>query len=310
MFFQKKEEDNIVHINDINELKLAKIKPSDLTKIYIDKNGQEYKLRYDQIKKKVIIVKIIKSVLDGSFMKNKYDATIAPDKDVETVFKYKMGELSKQVFHDKYKTPENGIPLPVEVKPEQTKPKLVVTTDNITLSSVNDVYLVMKKIDDRLEMALKNLYDSNIFNERLSYDDKIVLDDITRLLRNSIIENFQNTKMKYEHILRGYDDAKIKSILFPDEVKKITEPMNSIDRLNFLRAITAIETFITEAEAIIKIFSDLDYKLTIIPEEKIAARIFAERQKFNDAKITLNTCKNDTIKIVEFFKSELNKKLY
>ncbi|MDD5065684.1 MAG: hypothetical protein PHF84_01430 [bacterium] len=309
------EKDNVVHINDIHDLKLSKIKPDELKNIYIDKNGHEYKLRYDIENKKIVIVRIIKSVLDGTYMKKKYDDNIAPDRKTEVLFKTKMGELSKKVLQEKYNVVFNGEAAPPAPgtnaepkKPDAQTAEPITSTDGITIKNIDDALEVKEKVKTRLEMALKNIYESNIFNERLNYDDKAVLDEITRLIKNSIVEEFDNAKAKYEDLIKGFDDAKLKARPYDDETKTALNQLNPQERIIYLRDLVANEIMTTALEIVVKGFNDLEYKLSIIAENKINSRNFTERQKFNDAKITLNTCKNDVIKILNFFKQVLQQK--
>lgn len=317
---------DIVRIRQISDLKLTKIKPADLAKIYIDEKGQEYKLRYDAEAKKVIIVKIIKSVLDGRYIKSKYEDKIEGDKQVEGVFKFKMGELSRKVLGEKYnlkfdadqpaaadgaEQPADRPEKPQPAAPEKPaeEPDAALKVDGIIINGVEDIYQVVEKVKARLEMTLKNIYESNIYNERYSYDDKVVIDEISRMIKNSIVEEFHNARVKFEDILKGYEDNRITVRMYNEQIKKIIASYSAEDRIRFLRDIAADETYIAEMEAIVKVFNDLEYKLSIAPETKVNARTYVERQKFNDAKITLNTCKNDVIRVLDFFKKVYTQKI-
>ncbi len=299
MFF-KKEESNIVRINSIEDLKKRKIKPSDLNKIFIDAQGQQYKLRYDPSTKKVKIVKIIKAVLDGTFIKEKYDQ-IARDKKVEEIFKYKFSEIGKKQIEEVYKAEE-------KLKERQEKPQqekeVIKSVDEIVLNTIDDVDKVFQKIKERLEIAEKNIYASNVLDARFNYDDKIILDDISRTIKTSIIEEFKSAREKINDILKGYEDTKLRNKFYEGKILEVLEGKTPDARLKVLRQFEAIINFLDRIEDVIKGFDDIDYKLSMIPREKISLRPFIERQKFEDAKFTINTCKQDMEKIKKFFENK------
>lgn len=309
----KKDDDSLVHINDISEVKLHKIKPADLAKRYIDKNGQEYKLKYDPFKKKVVIIKIIKSVLNGSYMKNKFDQTIAPDKKIETEFKYKMGELGSQFLKDKYHLqeilnddePAGHDAVPPSSSEEEKMPK-VMASDGAILS-IEDAFKSFNRIKERLDAAIKNIYDSNVLNERYSYDDKMLLDDIVMMIKQNILEEMKNTKIKYEDVLKGYEDTNISAKLYSDQVKQKLGTILPDNKLTFLRDLRGVDIYIQSLERILKNYNDLDYKISTIPDDKINARTYMERQKLSDAKVSINTCRSDTRSLLDFFKRHKDK---
>ncbi len=322
---------NRVQINSVDDLRSKKIKPSDLGNIYVDKNGQEYKLRYDEIKKKVVIIKIIKSVLDGKFVTKKYD-NIATSQDIQDGVKQKMGELGKQFLKDKYhiddegisdvstspysSPPEQGASVPLDL-PDSSKEgsndpvsqsSTINSSDGIVIESINDVTLVTDRIIDRIDMALKNIQDSNVFNERYSIDDKMTLDDIRRIIKSEISGEFQKLKEYYEDVFKGYDDARLKNKPYNDEVKAVLADSPSSEKLNILREVDALNIYRKGLKQILKAFDDVDYKFTLISEDKINMRTFHERQKYSDGKYSINTCRKDIEQILEFFNITYNNK--
>lgn len=308
---------NRVQIDSIEDLKLHKIKASELGNIYVDKNGQEYKLRYDPIKKKVIIIKIIKSILNGKFVRDKFD-DIAKDNKIKSEVKQKMGELGKEYIKDHYQindsipsmtssSSESTTPPPPSDPPvEETQSK---SFDGITIKSVDDVVNITGKIIERLEMALKNILESNILDERYSYDDKIVLDDLRMLIKNDIIGEFQNLRENYDDIYKGFNDDKLKNKLYGDDIKAILAVTPQSERINVLRELEAIELYKKGLKNILKTFDDMDYKISIIPQDKINAKTFHDRQKFSDARYSFNTCKEDTSKLLSYFNTLYEEKL-
>ncbi|MBU1076915.1 MAG: hypothetical protein KKH98_06445 [Spirochaetes bacterium] len=305
---------DIVHINDINEIRLHKIKPSDLGKKYIDKKGQEYKLKYDPIKKKVVIIKIIKSVLDGHFVTDKYD-NIATDNVIKYEVKHKMGEMGKEFLKEKYNINGDGAEAPhqetkaPESEEKKQEKKEITSTDGIEITHLGDVTRVTDKIAERLEMGLKSILDSNVFDERYGFDDKLALDDMRRIIKADIIEEFKNLKVNYEDIFKGYNDSKLKTKLYGDEIKARLAITPEAERMNVMRQIEAIEVYRKGTKNILKAYDDIEYKMSIISEDKIKARNFHERQKFSDGKVCIQSCKNDTSKIVTFFDKEFKKML-
>ena len=59
MFGKKKGFGNIVHVNDIHDIDLKSITPADLNKTYIDRNGQEWKIRYNTKRDVIQLVRLI-----------------------------------------------------------------------------------------------------------------------------------------------------------------------------------------------------------------------------------------------------------
>lgn len=320
MFFNKNN-GNIVHVNDIKDLKLHKIKPADLQKIYIDKNGQEHKLKYDPLRKKVIIVRIIKGVLNGKYVKNKYD-DIATDDRIKSEFKHKIGEMGKEYLKNKYnitgQEPEKLQEQPLsfeskgkkekEIEEQKKTEDQVKSSDGIVIEKISDVSSVIEKVIERLEISLKNIIESNVFNERFGFDDKMVLDDIRRIVKTDIIGEFQNLKEIHEDTLKGYNDTKLKNKAYGEKIKALLAVTPRTDHINILRELESIEIFQKGLKSILKSFDDIEYKLSIISGDKINARNFHERQKFSDGQISLQTCKSDTIKIIKHFEGHYNQK--
>ncbi len=313
MFFNKNK-GNIVHINDIKDLKLHKIKPEDLQKIYIDKDGQEYKLKYDPLRKKVIIVKVIKGVLNGKYVKNKYD-DVATDDRIKLEFKHKIGEMGKEYLKNKYnitgQEPEKTKDPALSVESEKEKNEVeeqIKSSDGIVIEKISDVSSVIEKITERLEIALKNIVESNVFNERFGFDDKMVLDDIRRIVKVDIIGEYQNLKEIHEDTLKGYNDSKLKNKVYGEKIKALLAVTPRSDHINILRELESIEIFQKGLKSILKSFDDIEYKLSIISGEKINARNFHERQKFSDGQISLQTSKSDTVKIIKHFNELYNQK--
>lgn len=318
---------NRVQINSIDDLRSKKLKPSDLGNIYVDKDGQEYKLRYDEIKKKVVIIKIIKSVLNGKFVTSKYD-NIATSQDIQDKVKQKMGELGKQFLKDKYhidegvsdvsaaSPPNHGAFVPSDLPDSQkegsndpvSQSSTLNSSDGIVIESINHVTLVTDRISERLDMAIRNIQDSNIFNEKYSIDDKMTLDDIRRIIKSEISGEFQKLKEYYEDVFKGYDDARLKNKPYDDEIKAVLAASPSSEKLNILREVDALNIYKKGLKQILKAFDDVDYKFTLISEDKINARTFHERQKYSDGKYSINTCRKDIEKILEFFNITYNNK--
>lgn len=327
MVFGSKGKGNIVQINSVNDLKSRKIKPSDLGKKFIDKEGQEYKLKYDPVKKKVTIIKVIKGILDGKFMKDKFDS-IATDEKVREDIKKKLGLMGKQFLKEKYHIGDEQRELyepPVSQPQEEqaaaplsgvAEKKLVEeddgaikSADDIPINSIEDISSVVKKLSDRLEIAIKNIYESKVFEEGYNYDDKIMMNDIRSLIRSDIIEEFKSLKERYEDIFKGYDDSKLENKKHRDDLKNILKDKNAEEKLSFLRELHGLDLYKENLESIIKAFNKIEYKLSTISETRITAKTFHERQKFSDSKFSLNTCKKDVMQILKYIKKSHGQKL-
>jgi len=301
-----KEKNNIVHIKDIKELSLKKINPSDLSKVYIDEKGQEYKLRYDPVERKVKIIKVIKGKLDGTFVKSEYDK-IAEDRKASVYVKYKIAEISKEKLTEEKPKEEKPVYKPVEAK---SKPVIPVNVEKEKkIESLQDIFNIMEKMKGTLKIVEKNIYDSNVLSEKYSIDDKIILDDITRIINSNIIGEWTAIYERYEDILKGYEDTRLATKLYNPELRKIIEKKPPEIVKEFLRQLEIHNIFISGFENIIKGYNDIEYKLKVIPVERISARPFNERQKFDDAMFLMNSCKKDAEMILSFLKSEYNKLL-
>ncbi len=319
MLFGKKDTGNVVHINSTDDLKSRKLKPSDLNKKYIDKTGQEYKLKYDPLKKKVVITKIIKGILNGKFVKDRFD-DIAQDERTREDVKREIGRMGKNFLKkqynidDPYKASTSSQSVPAYQEQDTTSSKnmekirpddnegLIKSSDDIVIDSMTSIQLVVEKLSDRLEMVLKNIIDSNIFNEKYDYDEKIIVEELRSLDKSNIIGEFRNLREMHEDIFKGFSDNKLEKMMYRDDLKEILAAKSDSEMLPFLRAIEGLEIYLEGLELVIKTFDDIENRLLNIPEAKLNAKAFHERQRFSDGKFSLSTCKNDAAKIFEYLK--------
>ncbi len=302
IFSRTEDSQGRIKIKDINELRAKKIKPSDLNKIYVDEQGQEYKLKYDPVNKKAVVVKIVKGILNGKYIKTQYD-NIARDKKVEAQVKSKMAELSKEALptitgHSNIPTVNQG------EKKELPKPK----DDIKPLNIIEDMFAIMEHSKDILKMAEKNIFDSEVLSEKYSIDDKIMLDELSRLITNSIISEFQTAKERYEDLLHGYDDNRLKSKLYKEEIKNIIDNLPTDKIITYLRDLESINIFKTSFELMLKAFDDIEYKVSTIPQDKIESKKFHDRQKFEDAIFLIKSVQKECKRIYAFL-NELEEKL-
>ncbi|MBN1899458.1 MAG: hypothetical protein JW827_11830 [Spirochaetes bacterium] len=297
MFGKREEKDGVVKIKSIYDLKLHKIRPSDLNKIYEDQNGQKYKLRYNPQKKKVDIVKLVKGVLNGKYVKTKYDE-ISKDKQIQTHVKYRMAEMTKEVMGSKPEQLKKPAPMPA--KPAQTPVPKEEKEEMITC--LKDIFGIMEHMGERFKIIEKNIFDSQILSERYSYEDKILLDDLFRMFNADIMGEFKNGKERYEDILKGYDDGRLSQKKLSDEIKAklATKPKES--QILFLREMEMEDIFYNIFLSIKKAFNDINYKISTISADKISARSYHERQKFEDAKFLLDVCFKDIERILDYLK--------
>ncbi len=237
MLFGKKETGNIVHINSVDDLKTRKIKPADLNKKFIDKHGQEYKLKYNQLKKKVVIKKVIKGVLDGKFVKDRLD-NIAQDEQASEEVKKQLGRMGKEFLekkyhiddkHPSYSPPYAGLKDQNQTQEAASSEGEIITSDQSAIKSADDIpidsitnaYLVIEKLIERLDMALKNILESNVFDERYDYDEKILVEELRSLVKSNIIEEFRNLKEMREDIFKGFSDSKLEKNEDDEELQEI-----------------------------------------------------------------------------------------
>jgi len=210
--------------------------------------------------------------------------------------------MGKEVFSQRYKISESATPTTPPPSVQQRPAPSQQKTEAPAINNLEDIFTIMEHTKERLKIAEKNIYDSNVLSEKYSYDDKIILDDISRLINSSILGEFQTAKERYEDILKGYDDTRLKSKLYNEKIKKIIESKPPEQVMNYLRELEIQYIFINAFETILKGYEDINYKVSTIPQEKIGARTYHERQKFEDAMFLINICKKDAEKILEFLK--------
>ena len=325
MLFGKKETGNIVHINSVDDLKTRKIKPADLNKKFIDKHGQEYKLKYNQLKKKVVIKKVIKGVLDGKFVKDRLD-NIAQDEQASEEVKKQLGRMGKEFLekkyhiddkHPSYSPPYAGLKDQNQTQEAASSEGEIITSDQSAIKSADDIpidsitnaYLVIEKLIERLDMALKNILESNVFDERYDYDEKILVEELRSLVKSNIIEEFRNLKEMREDIFKGFSDSKLEKNEDDEELQEILATKTEKEIAPFLRELEGLKIYIERLENIIKTFNEIENKLSNISETKLSSKRFHERQRFSDGKLSLNACKNDAEKILNYFQNTYNKTL-
>ena len=325
MLFGKKETGNIIHINSVDDLKTRKIKPADLNKKFIDKHGQEYKLKYNQLKKKVVIKKVIKGVLDGKFVKDRLD-NIAQDKQASEEVKRQLGRMGKEFLEKKYHIDDDHVPhssphaarRPKDQNQTQeaelseegittSDQSAVKSIDEIPIDSITNAYLVVEKLIERLDMALQNIVESNVFDERYDYDEKIVMDEIRGLVKSNIIEEFRNLKERREDVFKGFSDPKLEKNENDEKLQEILATKTEKEIAVFLQELEGLKIYIDGLAEIIKAFNEIENKLSNISESVLNSKRYHERQRFSDGKLSLNACKHDAMKLLDYFQNTYNK---
>ncbi len=288
----------VIYIKDIEELKKRKIKPDDLNKKFIDRSGQEYKLKFDPVSQKVKIVKIVKAVLDGTFVKKHYNE-IAKDKEVKEAFKKTLVDKGKDIIGDSEKEKESE-----ENNNENYDEKRVsnefISSDGIEIKDILSIEEVFKKIKERKDVMLNLLSKSKVLDIKFNYDDELLMREIERLWENDILNELDLMMEKYRDITNGIYDSQVKLKLYNEEIKSKLEEVSAEERLKKLREYYAADYFINSLQHIIKIFNDIEYKLENLPAGKLDIRTHIERQMFKDSLFTIKTCRDDIKKIEKF----------
>ncbi len=288
----------IIQIKNLDELKKRKIKPEDLNKKFVDETGQEYKLKFDTNTQKIKIIKIVKAVLDGTFIRSKY-SDIASDEQVKEAFKDEFTKLGKNYLDEKISKDSN----PEETKQDNAD---INSSDEIILQTFSDVEKIIEKIKERKDVMFNLIDRSNVLNGNFDYEDELLLRDIRRMMETDIINEYDLNIEKYNDVLNGIYDSQVKLKMYNNDIKKNIEGLEPKKRLKILREYYAVDTFLSSMGHIMKTFEDIKYKLENLPDVKLDVKNYTERQMFKDAIFTLKTCEGDSDKIKIYLKKQKN----
>jgi len=312
MPFNSNDAGNIIYVESIDELRKRKLRPSDLNKKVVDKDGNEYRLKYNEKTKKVAIRQIAREDRKIPVKKeaDKKTPGLQEDKsDVKTEGTIKPSDQTSDIdtpvadvtSKEKQSGAEESLP--------KDKNEIAHSADDIPIDSPPNIQLVVEKVIERLEMALKNILDSNVFNEKFNYDEKIIVDEIRSLVKSNIIEEFRNIREMREDIFKGFSDAKLEKNMYRDDLREIIKTKEDKEIIPFLREVDALEISMEGIENILEAFHTIQKKLASVPESTLSSKKHHERQRFSDGKLSLNTCIEDVTKIQDFYKRSYKRAL-
>lgn len=311
MDFENSKNENIVNIDNINDLKDKKLHASDLQNIYIDKNGDQFRLKFNPKTKKVRIVKIISDSMEEELIEDQIkkgdDGTDNGSNDDQQITE----NLQKSGQQEKKPAAIEPEPLPSsdETIPEERETEPIKSSDDIDINSMDNVWEVIRKTTDRLDIVIRNISDSNIYDERFNFDDKKEMEDLRSLVKTNIINEFQTLKERYEDIFRGFANSTLKQRIDDSEYQDVLQDIPETDQMTFLRELHGIEIYKTQIEEVLNAFSEIKKRSTLITDERLSQKKYHERQRYNDAIFILETCKKDVELIRKYINQAYNQKI-
>lgn len=254
-----------IKINNISEINPSKISVQDLNNRYIDKDGKMYGLKYNRKTRKVSIIRIIRTPVKSA----EYFNQLLRSHKKDNIINY-----NPQTDIEK---PE--IPLPEPDKEDEFQ-------FNIDIF-INDTVELMQTHKQRIAGIMMNLKNSRVIPER----DRAESTQLNDLFRNLEIDGI----LRIDKALSNYKEIKQYPRSITYYISKLdTKSRNIIDGLDtdarkmaFIYATEIYFTINTLYRTLQKILNDLYKFLDSTNAEEARDITGAERQYFNDAKISI-----------------------
>ncbi|GEM_PF-4712954 len=286
---------DIVHLNDIHDIDFNKLRPSDLNKRYIDRNGQEWKLRYNRIKDVIQIVRIVRDTLDGDFIKSRYDTY---DNTVQDAVKKTMADYAaKKVGLNDVNTHDKQQPHQSDTVPHDP----VQSSDDSLITDYPDIFTVLSQMEKRLQIVERNIMESRVFDPRLNARIIHAYDEVSRYMRSTIYLPIHEIEDRVHDIEEGREDYRIRNKQLSDEEHALIERIENKDsRLEYLRRLQRNEFVRYQIDSIQKGIEQVIEWMDNVDKTEMNVRPNSERQHYNDALISLNTSREQITAIVEY----------
>lgn len=268
----------IIRIKDISEIDTSRITVYDLNNRYIDSKGEMFGLKYNQVTKKIDIIKIIR--------KHKTEATrITPRKDREKNNDIQLSQIEEFMPAEEEEIDDNSFPeSEPSIDPSSFDPVLFIE-DSMTMILTHK---------ERLHGIMMNLKNSNYISED-NRTDNIGLDDYFRSINIEGIQkidkivNYQKELTSYPRSI-SYYQAKIDK-----KGREIIDQLGG-DKVKIMKFIYLFEMFYSLRGAyrqLKKILGDLDKFLAGVEHKSKTYQEKAQTQAFNDANVSLKNTTHD-----------------
>lgn len=264
-----------IKINNISEINTSKISVRDLSNRYIDKNGKMYGLKYDRKARKVSIIQIIRTPSRSAEYFNQL--LINGKREERKQNKQNLNDSSGTNIRENFEAEINF------------NPDLFI----------NEVITIIQTHQQRLSGIMMNISNSKVISER----DRNEFGQLNDIFRNIEIDGMQ----RIERILAYYRELKhaprsISYYLsrFDSKSRKIIDEFDSDARkMIYIFMSEMYHAFNTLFRTVVKILADLHYFLNNFNTEDIRDITAAERQYFNDAKVSINNTTTELNSLLE-----------
>ncbi|MBN2039132.1 MAG: hypothetical protein JW864_03765 [Spirochaetes bacterium] len=254
-----------IKINDISEINTSKVSVYDLNNRYIDKDGKMYGLKYNRKTRKVSIIRIIRTPVKSS----EYFNQMLKARRRETAINYKSQPVTE--------THEEA----AFIIKEYEEPAF-----NIDIF-INEAVEIMETHKHRIAGIMMNLKNSRVVSER-DRSESSQLNDLFRNLEidgilriDKALSNYKEIKQYPRSITYYISKLDIKS-------KDVIDQLGSDERkMAFIYAFEIFNTVSNLYRTLLKILNDLYSFLDSINPDDSRDISGAERQHFNDAKISI-----------------------
>lgn len=173
----------IIRINDISQINLSQVSVYDLNNRYIDPMGNMYGLKYNRTKKKIMIIKLVRThASDSSFFHKRMIK--------KKISKNKTTPLNDNIgIEDQQSVIENDI------------------TGNIKgdfdpYAFINDSLSMIQVHKSRLTGIIRNLRNSNVFSKQ-NKTENIELGNLFRKIEMDVIQLFDKVNSDYKELVRN-----------------------------------------------------------------------------------------------------------
>ena len=274
-----------IKINDISEINTSKVSVYDLNNRYIDKDGKMYGLKYNRKTRKVSIIRIIRTPVKSS----EYFNQMLKARRRENAINYKSQPATET--HEE---------TAVEIT-ESEEPAF-----NVDIF-INEAVEIMETHKHRVAGIMMNLKNSRVVSER----DRSESSQLNDLFRNLEIDGI----LRIDKALSNYKEIKQypRSITYyisklDTKSKDVIDQLEGDDRkMAFIYAFEIFNTVNNLYRTLLKILNDLYSFLDSINPDDARDISGAERQHFNDAKISIENTISEVeglltkVKIMEDF---------
>ena len=276
-----------IHINDISEINTSKITVYDFKNRYIDPHGNMYGLRYDKKTKKIDVIKLIRTPIKAAAYFHQMLKTHKRDSSLKQEYE----ELFESIEYDEEEINVEGGGI------DNDATEVVDLAFNPDRTIINTIeYLHNHK--ERIHGILMNIRNSNVITEsdRINYNQledlyrNIDIDGLQRIDR--ILENHKeltNYPRSISYYLSKLDNKRKKIYYMLDSDTRRMKLIYYSEMYHSIRGLY---------RNLYNIFKDLKYFLESQNIEEIRDITYNEKQKFYDARLSVDNTISEITKIL------------